>query len=348
MLFRSGSFVQLNRYDGENLRYETEENGKVIRFLFDRGELAEERREDAQIRYIRGYDPLLLIQDGDEQSRFSFVQDETGSTLFLLDEAHEIRKSYRYDAFGCILKETGDIPNHLTYTGQIYDGAAGQYYLRARFYNSVIGRFLQEDTYRGDGLNLYAYCANNPVMYYDPSGYAQLCPGRKQNPANQRKNKGTFIEGMDYEEAIRYQEYWMERYAEKYAEMVESNRRWMWDEIDDADLLKDSEKNIIRRRAFESGLIPEVKMKPGTRYADFEGAGVVIRREELPESYWKLRDKTQFDYLDKLIGGRPIGTTWHHTEIKGIMELVPFGIHNITDHIGGASPGHWSYRASGR
>ena len=42
---------------------------------------------------------------------------------------------------------------------------------------------MQEDTYRGDGLNLYAYCANNPVMYYDPSGYngilqcngAQIC-----------------------------------------------------------------------------------------------------------------------------------------------------------------------------
>lgn len=31
---------------------------------------------------------------------------------------------------------------------------------------------MQEDTYRGDGLNLYAYCANNPVMYYDPSGYS--------------------------------------------------------------------------------------------------------------------------------------------------------------------------------
>ena len=35
----------------------------------------------------------------------------------------------------------------------------------------MIGRFMQEDTYRGDGLNLYAYCANNPVMYYDPSGH---------------------------------------------------------------------------------------------------------------------------------------------------------------------------------
>lgn len=49
----------------------------------------------------------------------------------------------------------------------------GQYYLGARYYNSIIGRFIQEDTYRGDGLNLYAYCGNNPVIYYDPSGNQQ-------------------------------------------------------------------------------------------------------------------------------------------------------------------------------
>ncbi len=30
---------------------------------------------------------------------------------------------------------------------------------------------MQEDVYQGDGLNLYAYCGNNPVVYYDPSGY---------------------------------------------------------------------------------------------------------------------------------------------------------------------------------
>ena len=71
----------------------------------------------------------------------------------------------------------------------MYDGTAGQYYLRARFYNPVIGRFLQEDVYRGDGLNLYAYCANNPVMYYDPSGYAQLCPGGKTNPSANTENE---------------------------------------------------------------------------------------------------------------------------------------------------------------
>jgi len=58
----------------------------------------------------------------------------------------------------------------------MYDGDLGQYYLRARYYNPVLGRFTQEDVYRGDGLNLYAYSQSNPVKYYDPSGYMSFCP----------------------------------------------------------------------------------------------------------------------------------------------------------------------------
>ena len=180
---------QTNRYDGEGLRYETEENGKVIRFLFDRGELAQESREEEKISYARGHQLISLSRSGKERNYF--VQDEMGSTMFLLDYNHEIRKTYRYDAFGNILKKTGDISNSLTYTGQMYDGIAGQYYLRARFYNPAIGRFLQEDTYRGDGLNLYAYCANNPVMYYDPSGYG-LSPNGKTYPANDNSETDSY------------------------------------------------------------------------------------------------------------------------------------------------------------
>ncbi len=82
-----------------------------------------------------------------------------------------VENSYAYDAFGNVLEGKESIENRVQYTGQQYDQETGQYYLRARFYNPVIGRFTQEDTYRGDGLNLYAYCRNNPVMYYDPSGY---------------------------------------------------------------------------------------------------------------------------------------------------------------------------------
>ena len=53
------------------------------------------------------------------------------------------------------------------------------YYLNARYYNPEDGRFLTEDTYRGennqpDTQHLYVYCANNPVNYVDPSGHGPV------------------------------------------------------------------------------------------------------------------------------------------------------------------------------
>lgn len=58
--------------------------------------------------------------------------------------------------------------------------------------------------------------------------------------------------------------------------------------------------------------------------------------------FWKQSDKVQFDWLDGQIGGSRSGMTWHHTEIPGKMELVPYGIHNITSHNGGRTAGMWA------
>ena len=66
-----------------------------------------------------------------------------------------------------------NIPNRLRYNAQIEDDLTGLYYLRARYYNTGIGRFTQEDVIYNDGLNLYAYCSSNPVMYADPSGFVK-------------------------------------------------------------------------------------------------------------------------------------------------------------------------------
>ena len=116
-----------------------------------------------------------MWQDSEDIKEFRlyyYGNDEQGSIKYLLDERGEIENQYHYDAFGAILKEREEVYNPIKYTGQEYDKLSEQYYLRARFYNPATGRFLQEDRYRGDGLNLYEYCRNNPVVYCDTSGYS--------------------------------------------------------------------------------------------------------------------------------------------------------------------------------
>ena len=167
--------VQENRYDAEGLRFELLENGRRTSFVYHNGELLqEEGREEQGTSYHLGAG-MEAFRRGQELSYYH--RDEQLSTVFVTDGQGEIRNSYQYDAFGISLETTEQLNNRIRYTGQQYDELTEQYYLRARYYNPVAGRFMQEDVYQGDGLNLYAYCGNNPVVYDDPSGYKRkACP----------------------------------------------------------------------------------------------------------------------------------------------------------------------------
>ena len=165
--------VQVNRYDAEGLRHEMEENGRLVRFIFHKGEAVAEQEENSNvIRLIRGSELIARSSDSESaRTYYHYASDEMGSTTHIVDEQGNVHNRYAYDAWGKIEVKEEAVPNRFTYYGQQIDPITQQYYLRARFYNPVIGRFTQEDTYRGDGLNLYAYCANNPVYYVDPSGF---------------------------------------------------------------------------------------------------------------------------------------------------------------------------------
>ena len=167
--------VQENRYDAEGLRFELLENGRRTSFVYHNGELLqEEGREEQGTSYHLGAG-MEAFRRGQELSYYH--RDEQLSTALVTDGHRNVQNSYQYDAFGMSLGTTEKLNNRIRYTGQQYDDVTGQYYLRARYYNPVAGRFMQEDVYQGDGLNLYAYCGNNPVVYDDPSGYKRkACP----------------------------------------------------------------------------------------------------------------------------------------------------------------------------
>ena len=173
--FMNNGQIQENWYDAEFLRAEVSENGCSSRFLYYNGELLAESElnDTVRNRYILGYGVAASWQ---KEGYHSYHLDEQNSTAYITDSDQRVENSYQYDAFGVIKSKTESIYNRILYTGQQFDSITRQYYLRARYYNSAIGRFVQEDLYRGDGLNLYAYCANNPVIYYDPMGEA----GRRQ------------------------------------------------------------------------------------------------------------------------------------------------------------------------
>ncbi len=172
--------VQINRYDAEGLRYEMEEDKRLVQFIFRGDEIVGEEKDNKVIRYIRGYD--LIASDAESaRTYYHYASDEMGSITHVVEE-NQIRNHYEYDVWGNTTTCEETIENRFRFNGQQYDPITQQYYLRARFYNPVIGRFTQEDTYRGDGLNLYVYCANNPVYYVDPSGNNSDCIEKKAKP----------------------------------------------------------------------------------------------------------------------------------------------------------------------
>ena len=89
--------------------------------------------------------------------------------------------SYVYDAWGNVTvtnhnvsgTNSGARHNPFRYRGYYYDTETGYYYLQSRYYNPKWGRFINADSCLYNsliGFNLFAYCENNPVNYYDPHG----------------------------------------------------------------------------------------------------------------------------------------------------------------------------------
>jgi len=109
-----------------------------------------------------------------------------------VDGSANVVATYRYDVFGAIRSQTGSSPNQWLFTGEQRDSDSGLYFLRARYYDPAIGRFLGRDPL-GEG-NGYSYVLNNPVNTVDPYGLCGLCDWAVDRGEDAKNAAGDYVD----------------------------------------------------------------------------------------------------------------------------------------------------------
>jgi RHS repeat-associated protein len=155
-------------------RFLIDSNAPLSRVLFETNGAG-----DVTSRYTYGHDLLSFEQNG---SSHILLRDGQRSVRELRDSAGAASDRYVFDAFGVNTGSSGSTPNRFLYTGQELDAETGLYYLRARYYDPSLGRFLTPDPLHGvptepSSLHAYAYAFNDPVNHWDPSGLDGLSFG---------------------------------------------------------------------------------------------------------------------------------------------------------------------------
>jgi len=166
-------------YNGLGQRVAKIEDGVQTNYLIDpNGILPQVLAEmDASNNLIAFYvyDGVGLVAKITPASEYYFYHyDGLGSTVAITDSSAQIVNAYAYSPYGMVgAQET--IPNPFTYVGRFGVMAEGNglYYMRARYYDPEVGRFINKDPigYAG-GMNLYGYVGGNPINFVDPWGLA--------------------------------------------------------------------------------------------------------------------------------------------------------------------------------
>ena len=115
-----------------------------------------------------------------DEKKYFYIKDITGTILGIVNESGTLVGKYEYSAYGkcTILVDTDGIAtlNPFRFKCYYYDTESGMYYCQTRYFVPEWGRWLNADSPNFlqfdniNGMNLFAYCNNSPVMYSDPSG----------------------------------------------------------------------------------------------------------------------------------------------------------------------------------
>ena len=165
-------------YDEFGMRTTKTAGGITTNYVYENGKLLREVTGSEKIDFIYGAEGIIGIRIGNEN--YLYRKNIYGDVTEIYDASGVKVGKYKYTAFGeCEVEmNTNGIAekNPIRYRGYYYDTETSLYYLKTRYYDPEVGRFMTIDGIEYlepetiNGLNLYAYCGNNPVMAVDPNG----------------------------------------------------------------------------------------------------------------------------------------------------------------------------------
>ena len=103
--------------------------------------------------------------------------DNNGNVTKYIDESGNVVAAYEYDDFGRQISQSGPLTDFFRhrFSTKYFDPETGLYYYGERFYSPYWRIWLNRDPIEEDGgMNLYVYCANNPILRYDVDGQSWL------------------------------------------------------------------------------------------------------------------------------------------------------------------------------
>lgn len=183
-------------YDQNGLRTSKEGPSFKEEYLYDKDRLS-------ALKHVEGEKETIVFFNYDEGNQLVgftigdrdcfYDRDVLGTIRSVIDIDGKILVKYEYDDWGKVISIKDDSGEDLSklnpflFKGYFYDRETGFYYLKTRYYDPDIGRFISADGEIGSvgnpmGMNLYAYCKDNPVNYGDengnwPSWLTKVCIG---------------------------------------------------------------------------------------------------------------------------------------------------------------------------
>jgi RHS repeat-associated protein len=167
-----GGNTETNVYDGDGVRFSHQVGvGPVTRYVTDPAAGLPVTIDDGTRKYVWG---LGLAYSAAGTATEVQHADRLGSIRAITDGSGTVVGSFRTDEFGIPTASTGAGSSPFRYSGEPVD-ASGLTYLRARYYDPSIGRFMSRDPFAGAActpvsLNRYIYVHENPTTWSDPSG----------------------------------------------------------------------------------------------------------------------------------------------------------------------------------